>query len=114
MYETLLCKRGRSFLKINFSKQSSKPFFFFPGPSQEDLWKIREAISQATTLEEVERLNRMLQAGQIPGQKENEEPSKYIFLFWLFLSAWRKKRISKNLNLGLSPFFFSKTVPFLR
>ncbi|KAL0279424.1 UNVERIFIED_CONTAM: hypothetical protein PYX00_000988 [Menopon gallinae] len=43
------------------------------GPSQEDLAKIREAISKATTLEEVEKLNRMLQSGQIPGKKQPEE-----------------------------------------
>jgi U2 small nuclear ribonucleoprotein A' len=38
------------------------------GPSQEELWKIREAISKASSLEEVERLNRLLQSGQIPGR----------------------------------------------
>lgn len=41
------------------------------GPSAEDLWKMREAISKASSLEEIERLNRLLQAGQIPGKKEN-------------------------------------------
>ncbi|XP_034243085.1 U2 small nuclear ribonucleoprotein A' [Thrips palmi] len=40
------------------------------GPSAEDLWKMREAISKASSLEEIERLNRLLQAGQIPGKKE--------------------------------------------
>ncbi|KAJ1526645.1 hypothetical protein ONE63_008230 [Megalurothrips usitatus] len=39
------------------------------GPSAEDLWKMREAISKASSLEEIERLNRLLQAGQIPGKK---------------------------------------------
>lgn len=38
------------------------------GPSAEELWKIREAIASASSLEEVERLNRLLQAGQIPGK----------------------------------------------
>ena len=38
------------------------------GPSQEELWKIREAINKASSLEEVERLNRLLQSGQIPGR----------------------------------------------
>ncbi|XP_054274900.1 U2 small nuclear ribonucleoprotein A'-like [Macrosteles quadrilineatus] len=38
------------------------------GPSAEELWKIREAIANASSLEEVERLNRLLQAGQIPGR----------------------------------------------
>lgn len=31
---------------------------------------MREAISKASSLEEIERLNRLLQAGQIPGKKE--------------------------------------------
>ena len=34
---------------------------------QHDMTAIREAISKATTLEEVERLNQLLKAGQIPG-----------------------------------------------
>lgn len=38
------------------------------GPSAEELWKIREAIASASSLEEVERLNRLLQSGQIPGK----------------------------------------------
>ncbi|XP_059473793.1 U2 small nuclear ribonucleoprotein A' [Neocloeon triangulifer] len=38
------------------------------GPSQEEMRAIREAIAKATSLEEVERLNRLLQAGQIPGR----------------------------------------------
>uniref|UniRef100_A0A1B6CPM3 Probable U2 small nuclear ribonucleoprotein A' n=1 Tax=Clastoptera arizonana TaxID=38151 RepID=A0A1B6CPM3_9HEMI len=38
------------------------------GPSAEELWKIRDAISNASSLDEVERLNRLLQAGQIPNK----------------------------------------------
>ena len=34
---------------------------------QQDMAAIREAISKATTLEEVERLNQLLKEGQIPG-----------------------------------------------
>lgn len=41
------------------------------GPNRQDIQAIKEAIAKATTLEEVERLNRMLQTGQIPG-KENQ------------------------------------------
>jgi hypothetical protein len=36
---------------------------------------IREAISKATSLEEVERLNRLLQAGQIPGRIPQATPA---------------------------------------
>ncbi|XP_047515096.1 U2 small nuclear ribonucleoprotein A' [Pieris napi] len=35
----------------------------------QEIHKIREAIKNASSLQEVERLTRMLQAGQIPGQK---------------------------------------------
>lgn len=45
------------------------------GPTKEERWKIREAIGKATSLEEIERLNRLLQAGQIPGRpKAGEAP----------------------------------------
>lgn len=42
---------------------SNKP----SGPSAEEVWKIKEAISKASSLEEIERLNKLLQSGQIPG-----------------------------------------------
>lgn len=42
------------------------------GPSAEEIWKIREAINKATSLEEVEQLNRLLQAGQIPGRSASQ------------------------------------------
>ncbi|XP_071453473.1 U2 small nuclear ribonucleoprotein A' [Hetaerina americana] len=38
------------------------------GPAQEDVRKIREAIARASSLEEVERLNRLLKAGLVPGR----------------------------------------------
>lgn len=38
------------------------------GLSEQEVRKIREAIANAGSLEEVERLQRLLQAGQIPGQ----------------------------------------------
>lgn len=37
-----------------------------PGASPADILKIREAIKNATSLQEVERLTRILQSGQIP------------------------------------------------
>ncbi|KAF2901298.1 hypothetical protein ILUMI_04876 [Ignelater luminosus] len=37
--------------------------------SEQDARKIREAIAKASSLEEVERLQRLLQSGQIPGQE---------------------------------------------
>ncbi|EEB14539.1 U2 small nuclear ribonucleoprotein A', putative [Pediculus humanus corporis] len=55
-------------------KEISKAKTFVPGaglpapktgPTQEELWKIREAVSKATTLEEVERLNRLLQHSSV-------------------------------------------------
>lgn len=41
------------------------------GPSKEDIDAIRTAIANAQTLEEVERLQQMLQAGQVPGKVAN-------------------------------------------
>ncbi|KAL3268961.1 hypothetical protein HHI36_008047 [Cryptolaemus montrouzieri] len=38
------------------------------GLSEEEIQKIRDAINNASSLEEVERLQKQLQAGQIPGQ----------------------------------------------
>ena len=38
------------------------------GPSIEEARAIREAVANATTLEEVERLNQMLKAGIVPGK----------------------------------------------
>lgn len=46
------------------------------GPSPEDLWKMREAISKASSLEEIERLNKLLQAGQIPGKMVERKAGK--------------------------------------
>ncbi|XP_077981040.1 U2 small nuclear ribonucleoprotein A'-like [Glandiceps talaboti] len=42
------------------------------GPSAEDVAAIREAIANAKTLEEVERLNQMLRTGQVPGKEKNK------------------------------------------
>lgn len=48
-------------------------FFVFLGHSQEDMWRIRKAISEATSLEEVEHLTKLLQSGQIPNKKSNTQ-----------------------------------------
>ncbi|CAG2056154.1 unnamed protein product [Timema podura] len=59
-----IAKKAKTFVPGAGLPESTKP----SGPSPEELWKIREAISKASSLEEVERLNRLLQAGQIPGR----------------------------------------------
>ncbi|KAG7299381.1 U2 small nuclear ribonucleoprotein A' [Plutella xylostella] len=41
----------------------------------QEIHKIREAIKNASSLQEVEKLTRMLQSGQIPGQKPLPPPS---------------------------------------
>ena len=47
-------------------------FFFIGGPSAEEARAIREAVANATTLEEVERLNQMLKAGIVPGKSSRD------------------------------------------
>ncbi|XP_046669983.1 U2 small nuclear ribonucleoprotein A' [Homalodisca vitripennis] len=59
-----IAKKAKTFVPGAGLPEPKKP----TGPSAEELWKIREAISNASSLEEVERLNRLLQAGQIPGK----------------------------------------------
>lgn len=68
------------------------------GPSEMDLKRIREAICNATSLEEVERLHLQIQTGQLPGKDNgvahNGESSgtqrdyvylkKYIRIFFYF------------------------------
>lgn len=47
----------------------------------EEIKKIREAIARASSLEEVERLNQLLQAGQIPGNMgDRNSNSGILFL----------------------------------
>lgn len=58
-------------------------FFWFPGPSSEQIQKIREAISKASSLEEVERLNRLLQAGQIPSNSKSKLTYFFCLIFFL-------------------------------
>lgn len=43
------------------------------GPSEEELKKIKEAIANASSLEEVERLQMQLQAGHIPGNSNENQ-----------------------------------------
>lgn len=48
-------------------------FSIYLGHSQEDMWRIRKAISEATSLEEVEHLTKLLQAGQIPNKDQKKK-----------------------------------------
>lgn len=41
------------------------------GLTDDEIKKIREAINNAGSLEEVERLQKILQSGQIPGNEQN-------------------------------------------
>jgi len=38
------------------------------------VWRIRKAISEASSLEEVEQLSKLLEAGQIPNKDKNKMP----------------------------------------
>ncbi|KAJ3218643.1 U2 small nuclear ribonucleoprotein A' [Dinochytrium kinnereticum] len=44
-----------------------------PGPSPEEAAKIREAIKNATTLEEIGRLKRQLEGGVVPGMEKGKK-----------------------------------------
>jgi len=37
------------------------------------VWRIRKAISEASSLEEVEQLSKLLEAGQIPNKDQNKK-----------------------------------------
>lgn len=37
------------------------------------MWRIRKAISEATSLEEVDHLTKLLEAGQIPNKEHNKK-----------------------------------------
>lgn len=53
--------------KVNFIVYCNGTFIIsVPSASSEDVQKIRDAIKNATSLEEVERLTRILQSGNIP------------------------------------------------
>lgn len=49
---------------------------FKGGASAEEARAIREAVANASTLEEVERLNQMLRAGVIPGKSTQGKNGK--------------------------------------
>lgn len=51
----------------------------------EEIKKIREAIARASSLEEVERLNQLLQAGQIPGNMVDKNSHSGILSFLFFM-----------------------------
>lgn len=69
--------------------------FFLADLTPQEIHKIREAIKNASSLQEVERLTRMLQSGQIPGQKPLQvQPSNgqrkiaICFIQLLFFVSW--------------------------
>lgn len=51
------------------------------GLTDQEIKRIGEAISKASSLEEVERLQKLLQSGQIPGQEQNGTNGKNIERF---------------------------------
>lgn len=53
-----------------------------PGASAADIQKIREAIKRAGSLQEVERLTRLLQSGQITDELLNGTNNGGTFCFW--------------------------------
>lgn len=61
-----LAKKAKTFVPGAQLNEVSKQ----KGPSEQELKKIREAISKASSLEEVERLQMQLQAGHIPSNEE--------------------------------------------
>lgn len=50
------------------------------GPPSHEVRKIREAINKASSLEEVERLQKLLQAGQLPDDNQNGKEILISFL----------------------------------
>ncbi len=55
----------------------------FTAQRMEEIRKIKEAIAHASSLEEVERLNQLLQSGQIPGRNEYNSHGGNIILFFI-------------------------------
>ena len=54
--------------KTLFNVRPVMKLFYVGGASAEEARAIREAVANASTLEEVERLNQMLRAGVVPGK----------------------------------------------
>ena len=55
-----------------------------PAMTPEERNKIREAITNATSLEEVQRLSRLLQAGQIPGERQQNGIKYFSYIIYKF------------------------------
>lgn len=67
-----ISKKAKTFVPGAALQELSNNSNIPTGPSAEEVWKIKEAISKASSLEEIERLNKLLQSGQIPGRENNE------------------------------------------
>lgn len=61
-----------SYVRSILLKQSKISIITVPSASPEDIQRIREAIKKATSLQEVERLTRILQSGNIPSNLNAE------------------------------------------
>lgn len=60
---------------------------YFLGPSKAEIQKIRQAIAKAKSLEEVERLNKLLQSGQFSlKDKEKRDESKISICIFSYAS----------------------------
>jgi len=68
-------KRSKTFVPGGLTPSASTPSKP-SGPTAADVEAIREAIKNATTLEEVERLKQMLKTGQIPRKESSTSNSK--------------------------------------
>lgn len=65
----------------------------------EEIKKIREAIARASSLEEVERLNQLLQAGQIPGNMgDRNSNSGILFLRLNYLTSFNSVLVSVDID----------------
>ncbi|KND02597.1 uncharacterized protein SPPG_03053 [Spizellomyces punctatus DAOM BR117] len=63
--------RAKTFEPGEVLKKAARPY---QGPSPEEAAKIREAIKNAKTLDEVTRLEKLLQAGQVPDGSAQRPP----------------------------------------
>ncbi|TPX57075.1 hypothetical protein PhCBS80983_g04092 [Powellomyces hirtus] len=68
---SLSAQNARTFEPGEGLKKAAKAY---QGPSPEEAAKIRKAIKQATTLEEVTRLEKLLQTGQVPDVQQRGPP----------------------------------------
>lgn len=70
--------------------------FTVPTASPEDVQRIRDAIKNATSLQEVERLTRILQSGNIPENLNAENGNGNGINFIKFLNSTNPKQSSYN------------------